>query len=395
MGIEPLEPHPIAAGSTSVTAFVGRTLWGPLDQPVQVNSAAEFAALFGGLWNESPLSFAVWHFFENGGQTAIIARIASRDATDSTPGGAIGDADLVPPGRIRAAGGIYLLDRQPAFDLLVLPPFAWDRDPAPTTWAVAAAYCHERRAFLLIDPPAGSDGGNLDAVEAELTKLSKSLPRQSPAAQNAAYFCPRLTTDNPFTGKNQSFVPSGAIAGMMARIDANTGVWTAPAGNEAELRGASGLEQELSSTEIAALARMGANCLRVVQGSRLVVWGARTWQGAHGLSTEWTYIPVRRLALFLEKSIEEGTRWATFEPNEERLWSRIRLDVGEFLHSLFRQGAFQGQTPQQAYFVRCGLDIMTQADIDQGNLNILIGFAPLQPAEFVVISIRQVAGSRP
>lgn len=389
MRVEPLEPHPIAAVSTSVTAFVGRTRLGPLDRPVQVNSPAEFAAVFGGLWNESPLSFAVQHYFENGGHTAIVARIAPSDATETTPGGPIGDADLVPAEGVMSQRGIYLLERQPNFDLLVIPPYAWNRDPAPSTWEAAAAYCRDRRVFLLIDPPAGSAVQTIDATGVGLADLVKSLPQASPAAQNAAFYYPRLIANNALTQKSQAFAPAGAIAGMMARIDAAAGVWTAPAGSDATIAGALGLERELTSSEISALNPRAINCLRVMPSAELVVWGARSLQGPDGLTTEWKYIPIRRFALFLEKSLLDGVRWAVFEPNDEPLWARIGLDVGQFLHALFLRGAFQGQTPQEAYFVRCGADTTTQQDIEQGIVNIIVGFAPLKPAEFVILLLRQ------
>lgn len=395
MRMQPLEPHPIAATSTAVTAFVGRTRRGPLDRPVQVDSAAEFGAIFGGLWDESPLSFAVQHFFENGGHSALVARVAARDATELTPGSQIDDADLVPAGGRDTRQGIYLLEHKPNFDLLVIPPFAWDRDPAPSIWSAAAAYCRERRALLLIDPPVGSTSGAVDAVGIGLAALLKSLPQSSAAAQNAAFFYPRVTAKNPLTQQTQPFAPAGAIAGMMGRIDAVSGVWTSPSGNAATIRGAVGLERDLTQAERSALASLGVNSLRTVPPVGVVSWGGRTLQGADGLSPEWNYVSVRRLALFLEKSIDEGTRWAVFEPNNERLWSRIRSDVGEFLHALFRQGAFQGHTPDDAFFVRCGLDTMTQADIEQGILNIQVGFAPIRPAEFVILPFRHMIGSTP
>jgi phage tail sheath protein FI len=391
MRVEPPEPHPIAAASTSVTAFVGRTRRGPLDRPVQVNSMAEFGTVFGGLWNDSALSFAVQHFFVNGGHTAIVARVASPEASETTPGGQIGDADLVPDEGTPGRRGIYLLEWQPNFDLLVIPPFAWDRDPSPSTWRAAAAYCRDRRVFLLIDPPAGSAVGTIDASGVGLTALVLSLPQASPAAQNAAYCYPRLVANNALTRQTQPFPPAGAIAGMMARMDTVAGVWTAPAGSDATILGATGLERDLSPGERSTLTSLGVNVLRALPSDGLVAWSARTLQGADGLSTDWKYLPVRRFALFLEKSVEEGTRWATFEPIGEPLWARIRLDVGEFLHALFQRGAFQGQTPSEAYFVRCGADTVTQQDIEQGIVNIQIGFAPLRPAEFVILSIRQIA----
>ena len=385
-------PQPIAAASTSLTAFVGKTRFGPLDRPVQISSAAEFGVVFGGLWSASPLSFAIQLFFESGGQTAIVARIASPDATATTPGGSIDDADLAPREGVVGQQGIYLLERQMTFDLLVIPPYDWDRGPAPSTWAAAAEFCEARRAFLLVDPTVRGASGTSGAIRKELAALEDALPREIPGAKNAACYFPRLLARNALAQKDHLVAPAGAIAGMMARIDAAAGVWTAPAGNDAVVRGVVGLERALSARELSDLASLGVNGLRDLPATGVVAWGSRTWQGADGIATDWKYVSVRRLALFLEKSIEQGTRWARFEENDEPLWERIRLDVVEFLHSLFRRGAFQGQMPDEAFFARCGADTTTQQEIDQGVVNIQIGFAPLRPADFVIVEIRQLAG---
>jgi len=126
-----------------------------------------------------------------------------------------------------------------------------------------------------------------------------------------------------------------------------------------------------------------------------VVWGARTRRGDDGMADEYKYVPVRRLALFLEESLYRGTQWVVFEPNDEPLWAQIRLNVGAFMHNLFRQGAFQGTTPKDAYFVRCDRETTTQSDINLGIVNIHVGFAPLKPAEFVVLKIQQIPGDIP
>jgi phage tail sheath protein FI len=137
---------------------------------------------------------------------------------------------------------------------------------------------------------------------------------------------------------------------------------------------------------------IGVNCHRTFRAAGNVCWGARTLMGADLLASEWKYIPVRRLALFLEESLYRGTQFAVFEPNDEPLWSQIRLNVGAFMQSLFLQGAFQGTTPRQAYLVKCDSETTTLDDINRGIVNIVVGFAPLKPAEFVIIKIRQLAG---
>jgi phage tail sheath protein FI len=123
-----------------------------------------------------------------------------------------------------------------------------------------------------------------------------------------------------------------------------------------------------------------------------VVWGARTLRGADQATDEYKYVPVRRTALFLEESLYRGLKWVVFEPNDEPLWAQIRLNVGAFLQSLFRQGAFQGTTPREAYFVKCDKETTTQDDINKGIVNIIVGFAPLKPAEFVIVKLQQMAG---
>jgi phage tail sheath protein FI len=172
-------------------------------------------------------------------------------------------------------------------------------------------------------------------------------------------------------------------------------VWKAPAGIEANLQGVLGLSigeapGVLTDSENGLLNPLGINCLRNLPTIGHVVWGARTLDGADVLASQWKYVPVRRLALFLEESLYRGTQWVVFEPNDEPLWSQIRLNLGAFMHTLFRQGAFQGTTPKEAYFVKCDKDTTTQADIDNGIVNIVVGFAPLKPAEFVVIKIQQI-----
>jgi phage tail sheath protein FI len=169
-------------------------------------------------------------------------------------------------------------------------------------------------------------------------------------------------------------------------------VWKAPAGLDAGLNGIQGLSVSLTDAENGQLNPLGINCLRTFPAAGSVVWGSRTLRGADQLADEYKYVPVRRLALFIEESLYRGTKWVVFEPNDEPLWAQIRLNVGAFMQNLFRQGAFQGQTPREAYFVRCDKTTTTQNDINQGVVNILVGFAPLKPAEFVIISLQQMAG---
>jgi phage tail sheath protein FI len=213
------------------------------------------------------------------------------------------------------------------------------------------------------------------------------------AATNSAVYFPWVRAADPLQQNAlRAFPPSGFVAGIYARTDASRGVWKAPAGSEASLSGAAGLVIAMSDGENGTLNPRAINCLRTLPVFGHVVWGARTLHGDNDRGSEWKYVPVRRLTLFIEESLYRGTQWVVFEPNDEPLWAQIRLNVGAFMQNLFRQGAFQGRSPREAYFVKCDRETTTQNDINLGIVNIHVGFAPLKPAEFVVIRIQQIAG---
>jgi phage tail sheath protein FI len=188
------------------------------------------------------------------------------------------------------------------------------------------------------------------------------------------------------------FVPCGAIAGICAKTDVSRGVWKAPAGTQASFSGVTEFTVKMTDLDNGQLNPLGLNCLRTFPSIGNVVWGSRTLAGSDALGSDWRYLPVRRFTLFLEESLYRGTKWVVFEPNDEPLWAQIRLNIGAFMNDLFRQGAFQGQTTTDAYFVKCDSDTTTQNDINNGIVNITVGFAPLKPAEFVIISFQQMAG---
>jgi phage tail sheath protein FI len=491
----------ITGVSTSTTAFVGRTRMGPENTPTEVHGFGEFAALFGGLWEQSPLSFSVQQYFQNGGQVAVIVRVAegtaaraqfslpasagnlvleasspgtwgdnlevtvdslTRDpanlfnitvsdpgppagtgsgmvevirnlsvdeaspqylepllarqsrfmrlgggqtaplprpddgSTGVTTGGNDGaelqDTDIDDAGGPDGKAGLYALEDRDLFNILVIPPLTFATDVAVGTWAAAAEYCRDRRAFLIIDPPGGPITPPADETKAGFAALVATLAPTTPGAQYAGFFFPRLRAINPLTRASEEFAPSGAIAGVFARTDAARGVWKAPAGLEAGLGGILELSYSVSDGENGRLNQLGVNCLRTFNLMGSVIWGSRTVQGGDALASDWKYIPVRRLALFIEESLFRGTQWVVFEPNDEPLWAQIRLAAGAFMQNLFRQGAFQGRTPREAYFVKCDSETTTQNDINLGIVNILVGFAPLKPAEFVLIQIQQMAG---
>jgi Bacteriophage tail sheath protein len=285
--------------------------------------------------------------------------------------------------------GIFALEKTDLFNILCLPPFSFAQDVTDTTWSAAASYCEQRRAMLVVDAP----GSWVDKDAAKGNSPTTGIAALGTTSKNSAVFFPRLRQPNPLhDNQYETFAPCGAIAGVFARTDSQRGVWKAPAGLDATLVGVPQLSVSLTDAENGELNPLAINCLRAMPAAGRVVWGSRTLQGDDRLASEWKYIPVRRTALFLEESLYRGTKWVVFEPNDEPLWAQIRLNLGAFMHNLFRQGAFQGMTPKDAYFVKCDKETTTQADINLGIVNILVGFAPLKPAEFVVIKIQQMAG---
>jgi phage tail sheath protein FI len=307
---------------------------------------------------------------------------ASAVAADSAQLGA-GDYKGDPAGKL----GLYALEQADLFNLLCITADARGGDVDDDVYGEALDYCVKRRAVLLVDPK----GGWTDAAAAQTGVAGMNL--NGDRARNAAVYFPRVKQADPrLDGQIDTFAPSGMVAGVLARTDAQRGVWKAPAGTDASLNGVAGLGVELTDAENGLLNPLGINCLRTFPVFGRVVWGARTMRGADAAADEYKYLPVRRTALFIEESLYRGLKWVVFEPNDEPLWAQIRLNVGAFMHDLFRQGAFQGQTPRDAYLVKCDKETTTQNDINLGVVNILVGFAPLKPAEFVVLRLQQLAG---
>lgn len=276
-------------------------------------------------------------------------------------------------------GGVHLLDTVPIFNLLCVPG-----ETDPVTISNLQQYCHAERAFYIVDCASTDNFASLQGGPGNIT---------GPNSINSAFYFPWVNAPDPQQqGRIRAFPPSGFVAGLYAATDATRGVWKAPAGIDAGLTGDSGLTTVLTDAQNGTLNVQAINCLRSFPVYGDVIWGARTLRGNDQVGSEWKYVPIRRLALYLESSLYEGTQWVVFEPNDEKLWGQIRLNVGAFMQGLFLQGAFQGTTPQLAYFVKCDGDNNPQSSIDQGIVNILVGFAPLFPAEFVVIQIQQMAG---
>jgi phage tail sheath protein FI len=289
--------------------------------------------------------------------------------------------------------GIFALDKADLFNLLCIPPDTRSGDTSASVYQAAMSYCQTRRAMLLVDPPAAW-GAVKETAAAKAVAGLAALGLTGLPSRNAAIYFPRVLESDPnHNGQTDTFVPCGIIAGLCAATDSSRGVWKAPAGLDAALLGIQGLQVNLTDAENGQLNPLGINCLRDFKINGRVVWGARTLRGADIFADDYKYVPVRRTALYIEESLYRGTQWVVFEPNDEPLWAEIRLNVGAFMHNLFRLGAFQGKTPQEAYFVKCDKESTTQNDINLGIVNIVVGFAPLKPAEFVVIQIQQIAGA--
>jgi phage tail sheath protein FI len=349
--------HTISGVPTSGAAFVvegiddaGAKRSG-LARAVTIRDYADFArALPGiGVAHAEPVARSVRSFFANGGSELHVVPVV--------PEASWGDQ-------------VSALDHVPGVGLLCLPG-----ETDVERLREALAYADRRGLFLIVDPPG-------DDPEAAVA-LARSLAETGSA--NAAVFFPALR----LTGEEGAHPPSAAVAGVYARTDRARGVWEAPAGVEARLIGVDGPAVQVDDDWIAALAAAGVNPIRELPDGGTVVWGARTVQGADGVQSEWTYVSMRRLALFLEESLDRGTRWAVFEPSDEPLWARLRSMVGTFLDGLWRAGAFRGERPEEAYFVRCDRSTMTQSDLDSGRMVIEVGVAPTRPAEFVIVRIGQ------
>jgi uncharacterized protein len=358
-----IEPgrHAIPCFNQTAAAFIGNATAGPVNQPECISVFPAFEQKFGGLAANLELGYAIRQFFLNGGSSAWVVRVPVNGT----------DAGIIQ--------SIRMLESVDVFNLLALPGIT-----APAVLRAAAEYCGKRRAFLVADSPPGA---------ATPSQMSAAIASGAvPPTINGAVYYPWIKIADPLNpGQLRLIPPSGTVVGMIACTDHTWGVWKAPAGPEVVPRGMKGLAYGLSQTEADQLNALGVNCFRDFPATGPLLWGTRTLLGSEAAASEWKYIPVRRLALFVEQSVERGTQWAISEPNDEKLWAQIRLDVGAFLHCLFREGAFQGQRPQEAYFVKCDDTTITPQDVAFGVLNILIGFAPLRPAEFVVLKLQQKA----
>jgi phage tail sheath protein FI len=286
------------------------------------------------------------------------------------------------------------LDKLAIFNLMVIPGVT-----NSLVLSTAQAFCEAKRAFLIVDPPItdSADGSVPGFPNTILISVNNGV---IPTSKNGAVYFPYLQSPDPLTGQSTNSVtgfvnevpPSGTVAGIFAATDLSRGVWKAPAGFQATTKNTTGVVERgrMTDQRQGVLNPIGVDCLRDFPNIGTAVFGARTLVTL--TDEQWRYVPVRRMALFLEQTLYANLGWVLFEPNAEPLWSAIRMSITSFMLGLFRQGAFAGTTPSQAFLVQCDSQTTTPQDVNNGVVNILVGFAPLKPAEFVIIMITQLAG---
>jgi len=388
---------PIESASTSTAAFIGRTgktlpAATYASEPELIFTWADYVEKFGALVDGEKrgirklssgvdeMGFAVYNFFMNGGGAAYIVHVhiptsATNPPTESELYGAVFDS----------------LEKLRDISIVCLPGKTFPENGGIIGLAVAHAEKMKNRMVLI------------DLDKEPKLKTATNVPSTLTTSEFAVAYYPWLEVPNPFykpadpeAANNDAanlpptleIAPSGFMAGMWAKIDGRRGVWKAPAGVETALLGISGLVDEVEDARQGILNPLGINCIRKMPGFGPVVWGARTL--ATRANPEWRYIPIRRTANMIRESLYNNIQWAVFEPNDHRLWASLRVNIDAFMNGLWRAGAFQGEKASDAYFVRCNLgDTMTQDDIDTGKVIVEVGFAPLKPAEFVIVRIQQ------
>ena len=490
--------HPIGRVPTGIAAFVGRTLKGPVNRPVSISSFSDFQHIFGGLWQPAPVSYAVDHFFENGGRRAYVVRVVNgaRPPTLTLPAGSsrirlIGvnpgsreflrasvDYDGIPEKetdsfnlvlqRVRSAGseliedqeifrrlsvlvhsdrfitdalleshlarvhgpvpvqrpersglggsrsaigyavsnpdgddgapitdydvigsavestGMFALKATSAFNLLCVPPLAREHDVGLSTLLVAAKFCRDRHAILLVDPPSTwiSPRTALEAL--------RNWPFRS---DNAVMYFPRVQSFDRLRGRAETFASCGAAAGMIARSDETSPVWSATETEESFLRPGLRPAAVVSDQERVRLSQAGVNTLVSSRSNVRQGLSPRTLATGSSAASDWKYLAARRLALFIASSIEQGTRWVLLEPNIPSTWERARSLVDAFLEALAEQGAFVGTSPDESHFAIADDRVNREQTVAEGKFNLLYGFATSKAGEFDTWMVTHHPGS--
>jgi len=363
----PLIIKTIRGVPTSTVGFIGESERGP-SVPTLLTSYEQFLKIFGspefqsrGTRSKSHLPAAIHGFFLNGGTRCVVTRVVGRKGRELTLVDYQGDVS----GKSGTLRGLRALERIDEVSLLCAPN---EHDIGGLSESLVA-HCEKKKDRFAI-------------LSAAKTTSPRSL-RLLITSSYAAMYWPWINIRDPKTGRKILIPPCGHIAGVYSRTDLSRGVHKAPA-NEV-LRGVLDLPVQVNGAELQRLTGRGVNALRAFSGRGVRVWGARPTSS----DPEWKYVPVRRLALFVEESVAKGMQWVVFEPNDKQLWRQVRQLVKNFLTILWRQGALLGKKSEEAFFVKCDRTTMTQDDIDNGRLICLIGIAPVRPAEFVIFRIGQ------
>lgn len=370
--------RPIEGVGTSTAAFIGVAPRADafVDQPVACNSWTEFTSRFVGDDSASTdLAHAVFGFFVNGGGRCWVLNIGAKGSIAG--GGA-------------RRSGIDLLEPLDEISIVAAPGYT-----SPADHEALLAHCEGLRdRVAILDPPADVDDISRltrvasGAAEDATAEGGGLRPRVTEDGYGALYF-PRIIVRDVLDASQLATVPaSGHLAGIWARCDAMRGVHKAPANQP--IRGAVDVAYRVTEQEQGVLNPNGVNAIRFFSDSGILVWGARTLAKS---SSEFRYLNVRRLLVMIEQSIIAGTSWMVFEPNDSKLWMAVRRDVSAFLTGIWRAGALFGETPEQAFFVKCDAETNPPDSIDAGQLVIQIGIAPVKPAEFVIFRIGLSAGA--
>ena len=359
---------PLESVGSSTAAFIGQAKIGPTNEAVLVTSWAQYEKLFGAFGESKYLSHAVYGFFANGGSKCFVCNVGAEQENQTA-----GDLTAAIMGEDKGPGkrtGVNTFSNISEISLVAAPGLT-----SKEIQGIIIDHCDRLGdRFALLDS------------EEELTTGLDQMYRAK-ASSNAAFYFPWVQVYDPVKKQNVYQPPTGFVAGLYSRVDSARGIHKAPA-NEA-LRGVNGLKYSLTKEEQTLLNPRGINLIRDFGDEGIKVYGARTITD----DPEWKYINVRRLFLNVRQTIQKGTEWAVFEPNNESLWGSVRRNIGSYLKTLWKNEALVGATPEEAFYVICDKTNNTQETIDQGILNIDIGMAPVKPAEFINITIQQALAS--
>ena len=360
---------PIESVGTSTAGFIGECEVGPVNEPILCTNWSTYTKHFGDFKNSKYLAHGVYGFFNNGGGIAFVLNVGTVEQAKAA-GKKVASSAALYMGEDNGPGtrtGLKAFEEVEEIAIVVAPG---QTDPAIQDRVLS--HCENMRyRFAVLDSPEVIEKGGVD-------KLPK--PRDS---KYGAYYFPWVEVYDPEKG-NIFMPPSGYVAGVYARVDGERGVHKAPA-NEI-VRGALGLRYTITKGEQDILNPKGINCIREFKGRGIRIWGARTISS----DPEWRYVNVRRLFNMVEHSIEKGTQWVVFEPNDQNLWKKVTRNIKAFLSRIYMSGALFGKSPDQAFYVKCDEETNPPEVIDAGQLICEIGMCPVKPAEFVIFRIGQL-----